>query len=436
MNFPIDEKLIREKQDELHIKDLGMASIRDLVALVTNLEKATGAKFCRMEMGVPGLPAPQIGIETEIQKLREGVASIYPNLDGLPELKQEASRFAKLFVNIDIPARACVPTVGSMQGCFVSFLVANRTYKNREYGTLFIDPGFNLNKLQCRILGQKFESFDLFEYRGEKLREKLESYLQTGQFCSIIYSNPNNPTWQCMTDEELRIIGELATKHDVIVIEDLAYFGMDFRKDYSRPGEPLYQPSVANYTDNYILALSSSKAFSYAGQRIGVLMISGKLYEREYPDLEESFGRLRFGEALSSSALYALSSGATHSAQWGMAAMLKACNDGEYNFRDSVIEYGRKAQIMKKMFLDNGFNIVYDKDGDEPLADGFYFTVGYKGMDSSKLIEKFVRYGMCAITLKTTGSKRNEAMRICTSLLPESQFSDLEKRLQMLNAEG
>lgn len=57
-------------------------------------------------------------------------------------------------------------------------------------------------------------------------------------------------------------------------------------------------------------------------------------------------------------------------------------------------------------------------------------------MDSSKLIEKFVRYGMCAITLKTTGSKRNEAMRICTSLLPESQFPDLEKRLQMLNAEG
>ena len=435
MSFPIPETLIQQKLADLHINDLGTASIRDLVALVNRLEQETHTKFVRMEMGVPGLPAPQIGIDTEIEKLREGVAAVYPNLDGLPELKKETARFVKLFLDVNVSPAACVPTVGSMEGGFASFLVGNRTHKNRAKGTLFIDPGFNLNKLQCRILQQPFESFDLYEFRGEKLRAKLESYLSTGDFCTILYSNPNNPTWQCLTEEELRTIGELATRYDVIVIEDLAYFGMDFRQDYSRPGVPPYQPTVAHYTDYYMLTLASSKAFSYSGQRVGVLVMSDKLFEREYPDLQETFGRPRFGDAMISSALYAISAGVTHSAQWGMAAMLKATNDGTYNYRDAVMEYGRKAEEMKKMFIDNGFHIVYDKDGDENIADGFYFTVAYKNIDSGELLKKMVQCGLCAITLKTTGSRRSEGIRICVSLIPRSQFPDLRERLKLLNDE-
>ncbi len=433
MSFPISESIIKKHIDDLHIADLGTASIRDTVAIANRLEKEINTPFVRLEMGVPGLSAPEIGIETEIKKLHEGVASVYPNLDGLPELKYEASRFVKLFLDVDVLPRSCVSTVGSMEGLFASFLVANRTHKNRAKGTLFIDPGFGLNKLQCRILRQPFESFDLYEFRGEKLRDKLESYLSTGDFCTILYSNPNNPTWQCLTEEELRTIGEMANKYDVIVIEDLAYFGMDFRQDYSKPGVPPYQPTVAQYTDNFILTLASSKVFSYAGQRVGVLVMSDKLFEREYPDLHESFARTRFGDAMISAALYAISAGVTHSAQWGLAAMLKATNDGDYNFREGVMEYGRKAEEMKKMFLDNGFHIVYDKDGDEDIADGFYFTVGYKDLNSGQLLKRMLQYGICAITLQTTGSTRSEAMRICVSLIPRSQFPELRKRLELLN---
>lgn len=134
-------------------------------------------------------------------------------------------------------------------------------------------------------MGQKYETFDVYDFRGDKLKEKLESYLEKGNISAIIYSNPNNPSWICLSDKELRIIGELATRYDVIVLEDLAYFAMDFRKDLSTPFQAPYQPSVAHYTDNYILLISGSKAFSYAGQRIGVSCISDKLYHRSYPGL-------------------------------------------------------------------------------------------------------------------------------------------------------
>ena len=122
----------------------------------------------------------------------------------------------------------------------------------------------------------------------------------------------------------------------MIVIEDLAYFGMDFRKDYGRPGEPPYQPSVGRYTDNYMLLISGSKAFSYAGERIGVTCISDKLFHRHFDDLAKRYEGLPFGLVFSTRMLYALSSGTSHSAQYAMAAMLKAAVEGEYDFRKEV----------------------------------------------------------------------------------------------------
>jgi aspartate/methionine/tyrosine aminotransferase len=124
-----------------------------------------------------------------------------------------------------------------------------------------------------------------------------------------LYSNPNNPSWICFTEKELQIIGELATKYDAIVIEDLAYFGMDFRTDYSVPGKAPFQPTVAKYTDNYIFLISSSKAFSYAGQRVGTMAISNKLFNRRYPDLKRYYSSDGFGYSMIYGALYALSSG-------------------------------------------------------------------------------------------------------------------------------
>ncbi len=122
-----------------------------------------------MEMGVPGLPAPEIAIEAEISALKNGVASLYPDISGLPSLKEETSRFIKLFLNVDIKPQGCIPTVGSMMGGMVTFLVANRNDRTKE-GTLFIDPGFPVQKQQVKMLGHDYYSFDVYNFRGKKLK--------------------------------------------------------------------------------------------------------------------------------------------------------------------------------------------------------------------------------------------------------------------------
>lgn len=428
---PIDFETVKQLIQQSGIANVGKASIRELVKLVGQIEAATKTSFVKMEMGVPGLRVPEIAIEAEIDALKSGVASIYPSIEGVPELKHELSRFVKNFLDIDIAEECCIPTVGSMQGGMAAFMVAGRYDKTKDK-VLFIDPGFPVQKTQLKMLGMNYETFDVYSYRGDKLRAKLEKYLEQGDISCILYSNPNNPSWVCFTDEELQIIGELATKYGIIIIEDLAYFAMDFRKDMSIPGKPAFQPTVAKYTDNYLLLISGSKAFSYAGQRIGSLIISNKLFKRRFPDLKRYFSSDEFGKAMIFGPIYGLSSGVAHSVQYGFAALLKAVNDGEYNFVYDVRVYGEKAKALKRIFTENGFTIVYNKDIDEELADGFYFTVAYPDFTGEELVEELLFYGVSAISLSTTGSDR-EGIRACVSQVKSSQFEVLNSRLKAFN---
>jgi aspartate/methionine/tyrosine aminotransferase len=429
-NTPIDYQIVSEAIKNSGVPDIGQGSIREIVRLASTLEKATGKKFIRMEMGVPGINPPEIGTQAEIEALKRGVASKYPVLEGEPVLKNELARFAKLFLGLDeITSEFCVPSTGSMQGGMATFITAGRRDITKDT-ILFLDPGFPVQKLQCRAMGLKFENFDVYDSRGEKFREKLEEYFAKGNISCVLFSNPNNPTWICFTDDELRTIGDLATKYDVLVIEDLAYFAMDFRQDYSQPGKEPYQPSVTKYTKNYLILFSSSKAFSYAGQRIGAMIISPEFYNRRFPDLKRFYSSDQFGAALVYGSLYVLSSGVAHSPQYGFAAMLKAANDGTFNFIDQVKIYGERARVMKNMFLKYGFNIPYDHDDDLPLAHGFYFTLSYQGLTGSQLIEELLYYGISAISLQNTGSDKPEGIRACTSQTHENQFADLEYRLQ------
>ena len=424
---PISKELVDGLIARLGIQDFAKATIREVKQVAAMAEKQSGVEFIKMEMGIPGLPAAQVGVDAQIQALKEGIAHSYPDIQGYPVLKQEASRFVKAFIGVDVAAEGCVPVSGSMQGTFASFLTCSQADKQKDT-VLFIDPGFPVQKMQLQVQGVKYETFDVYDYRGDRLRPKLESYLQKGNICAIVYSNPNNPSWVCLTEEELSAIGELATQYDAIVMEDLAYFAMDFRQDLSVPFQPPYQPTVARYTDNYMLLISGSKAFSYAGERIGVVCISDKLFHRHFPDLSARYEGLPFGLVFSTRMLYALSSGTSHSAQYALAAMFRAASDGEYHFRDEVKVYGERARRLKEIFLRHGFHIVYDRDLDRPVADGFYFTIGYQGMTSGELARELMYYGVSAICLITTGSHQ-EGLRVCTSFIEDHQYAQLDERM-------
>jgi aspartate/methionine/tyrosine aminotransferase len=126
MNTPIPYEVVKQKIKESGLPSVGKATIREIVRLINEIEKATGQKYIRMEMGVPGLEPNKVGVNAEIEALKNGVAQFYPMIDGVPLLKKEIARFVKNFINIEVEEKCCIPTVGSMQGGMAAFLVTNR----------------------------------------------------------------------------------------------------------------------------------------------------------------------------------------------------------------------------------------------------------------------------------------------------------------------
>ncbi len=424
------DELLAEACAAGNVHDLSHATIGECLLVAQYLEEKTGIPFIRMDQGSPGLPVNRVGVEAEKAALDRGVGSQYPAAAGVAELKEAAHDFVKAFINVDISARACIPTTGGVAASFGSFIATTQRIpgKNR---VLFIDPGFPIQKSQLRVLGIEWREFDIFPYRGEKLRQALEEQLCDGTVSTIIYSNPNNPAWICLEESELKIIGEMATKYDAVVMEDLAYFCMDYRRQLGHPYQAPFVPTVARYTDNYILLLSSSKIFSYAGQRIALACVSDKLYDTHYPALQERYHDAGvFGTTFVAEILYMITSGCTASTQYGYAEMLRQSVAGNINFVEDTREYQRRALKMKDIFLRHGFHLVYERDVTLDVEGGFFFSLGYPGLSSGELVSELFSYGVSSISLDTTGSLQ-QGVRACTSRMRDDLYPALDERMAM-----
>ena len=428
--LPFDRDAVR-RIVEAQPFDVRQASIREMNRLVNAIEDGLHVRFIRMEFGIPGLPTSPIAIEAEIEALRDRhVGHVYAPFDGVPELKEEAARFVKLFMDLDVPANCCVPTVGAMEGCFAALALANRMHSDR-HTVILLEPGFPVNAQQARFLGIKTHAIDFYDHRGDALVRAVEERASKGDVCAILWSSPNNPSWIVLKESELEGLGRVCDAHDVLAIEDLAYFGMDLRQDYMRPGVPPFQPTVLRHTRNGIAIVSSSKMFSYAGQRIALAVLHPELAGRKLADLTERLGTPLVRHAFVHGIQYPMIASVPESPQYGLLALLKAANAGDRSLFTPAKEYAKRAGAMKRIFLDNGFRLVYDNDLGEPLADGFYFTLSYPGFDDgADLIVELLHYGISAITLDAAGSCRKEGLRACVSLTGEELFDTLLARVK------
>ncbi|MDE7495385.1 MAG: pyridoxal phosphate-dependent aminotransferase, partial [Muribaculaceae bacterium] len=78
--FPIEKNMLDDAMASLGINDITTATIRQICALSEFIEGKADDKFIHLEIGNPGLPAEQVGVEAECAALRSGVANQYPSI--------------------------------------------------------------------------------------------------------------------------------------------------------------------------------------------------------------------------------------------------------------------------------------------------------------------------------------------------------------------
>ena len=90
---------------------------------------------------------------------------------------------------------------------------------------------------------------------------------------------------------------------------------------------------------------------------------------------------------------------------------------------------------MKRLFTDHGFHIVYDIDGQSPIGDGFFFTVGYDGLTGEEVQKSLLCHGIATIDLSSTGSKQQGVRVTVSTVSDEESLKSLERRLAAFEAE-
>lgn len=92
---------------------------------------------------------------------------------------------------------------------------------------------------------------------------------------ALILCNPSNPCGKVFTEEELKIISELAIKYDTYVITDEVYEHIIYE-----PNKHTYISTLPGMRERTIICNSLSKTYSITGWRLGYVIANPQIADR------------------------------------------------------------------------------------------------------------------------------------------------------------
>ena len=63
---PIKKEIVDQLVSQLGIQDFAKATIREVKQVAAKAELESGVEYIKMEMGIPGLPAAEVGVKAQI----------------------------------------------------------------------------------------------------------------------------------------------------------------------------------------------------------------------------------------------------------------------------------------------------------------------------------------------------------------------------------
>ena len=222
--------------------------------------KDAGKKVYHLNIGQPDIETPACFMEA-IRNFDERVIA-YAESGGVTMLQDAISGYFKQY-NMDFGRENIIVTNGGSEALSMTFI----SLLNPGDDVLIPEPFYTNYHTFVSMAGGSVVPITTTPEEGYHYADaaKIEAAItpNTKAICCI---SPGNPTGNVLTLEEMKIIGEVAKKHELWIVADEVYreFAYDNREVTSFG-------MLADLEDRVILIDSVSKRFSACGARIGCI---------------------------------------------------------------------------------------------------------------------------------------------------------------------
>ncbi len=253
------------------IKKLPPYVFQEVNALKAKL-RADGADIIDFGFGNPDLPTPPHVIDKLIETVKKPNTTGYSVSRGIPGLRQACARYYQRRFDVSLdPESEIITTIGSKEG-FANLAQAITAPGDIIYAP---DPSYPLHAYGFIIAGAKIQAIpaitadDYLAGIKSALAKALKSAAKPP--LAIVVCFPSNPTGHVADLDFYAQIVDIARRHNILVLSDLAYSEIYF----TDPPPSIFQIDGAR--DIAVETISLSKTYSMAGWRMGFAVGSKRL---------------------------------------------------------------------------------------------------------------------------------------------------------------
>ena len=239
---------------------LPASPIRKLIPSA-DVAKQRGVHVFHLNIGQPDIPSP----EAFLKALGEYPAKViaYGRSEGEAYLREAYQEYYGRF-GLNLATNEILVTTGGSEALLFSFYCVAAAGEE----VIVFEPYYTNYNAIGALAGVTLKPVATEPASGYHLppREEIEAAVSP-RTRAIAICSPNNPTGTVYTEDELRVIAEVAEKHGLFIISDEVY--REFVYDGETHTSMLSLPEVAQ---RVIVTDSLSKRFSVCGARIGCLV--------------------------------------------------------------------------------------------------------------------------------------------------------------------
>ena len=278
--------------------------------------KKNGKKIYHLNIGQPDLPTPQ-----EYYDAIRGFDARtleYEASPGMPKLISAVQKYYK-GLGVDLEHNDILITTGGSEALLLTCLSILDPYTE----VIVPEPYYPNYTTFVHAAGGVIRALPTNPWEGYRYaqRERIESLI-TPNTRAIMITNPGNPTGVVLSQEEMRMIADIAKEHDLFLICDEVY--REFCYD-----DKFGVPTMAHFRDideNLVIIDSVSKRFSACGARVGCVVTRNKELQGALLKFCQSRLSVATVDQLGAAALYNVGH-----------EYFRACKDEYRKRRDTVI---------------------------------------------------------------------------------------------------